>query len=100
MALVFSKHGKISLSISLNCYGSTEPKLCSTQVKQLICRLESAGRGEFYSRPIPKNAYKHGKLCFIMGSVYTMPEKVICDALISDSETKRVTNKNISDAGE
>jgi hypothetical protein len=30
----------------------------------------------------------------------TMPEKVICDALISDSETKRVTNKNISDAGE
>jgi hypothetical protein len=29
-----------------------------------------------------------------------MPEKVICDASISDSETKRVTNKHISDAGE
>jgi hypothetical protein len=31
---------------------------------------------------------------------YTMPEKLMSDASISDSETKRVTNYYISDAGE
>jgi hypothetical protein len=31
---------------------------------------------------------------------YTMPEKLISDVSISDSETKHVTNYYISDAGE